>query len=431
MKKIVIIIVILCCGGLAFLALSLLQKAPPEKAGEMLRTLITAPLERGNITPHLEEFAVVSSLQEIAIKSEVNGKVIYCSQLTEDGVLVSKGDILVEIDKRDYEIAKQEAEAALAILKADAEQMKQNIKDLADMLETSKEDYGLEEAKHKRIKELFDKGVYSQNELEKAMQVLSQKKNQHISASNILSKQKFMLEATLAKIKQADAMLDRAKLNITRSTIKAPISGRITECDIEEGEYLNVGKKTCTVVNDSHLSLKVPVNTDEALTILKIFPGNTSWLKAPEDIKVTVQWLRNPDTCKWDAKIARIENYNRKTDTISILVVPSEYSGSRDRLYPLMPGMFCKVIFSGKQLKGAFKIPFSALQFNDNVYTVDKESVLHRYKVKIFATDDDQVIILSGLPDDHSVVIQQLPRGLAEGMKIKAMNIQNTAEEKR
>ncbi len=431
MKKIFIILIILCSGIGLFFALSLLKKSPPKKDGDMLRTLRTAPLVREDITPKLEEFAVVTSLQEISIKSEVNGKVIHCSNITEDGVLVKKGDILIEIDKSDYNIAKQEAEAALAILKADAEQMKQNIKDLTDMLETSKEDYELEKVNSKRIKDLFEKSVYSKNELEKSMQLLYQKKNKHIAAGNVLSKQKFMLEATLAKIKQADAMLDKAKLNIRRSTIKAPISGRIINCNIEEGEYLNVGEKICTVVNDAQLSLKVPVNTDEALKVLKIYPGKTSWLRAPKNIDVTIQWLRNPDSCKWDAKIARIENYNRKTDTISILVVPVKYCGSSDSSYPLMPGMFCKVTFSGKPLKGAFQIPFSALQFNDNVYTVDQDSILHRYTVKVFAVNDDQVIILAGLPENQSVVIQQLPRGLAEGMKIKAMNVENHTAENR
>jgi RND family efflux transporter MFP subunit len=423
MKKVIIIIVILLSGVGIFIGLSLLKEAPPEKSEELLRTLMTLPLKKTTITPRVEEYAMVTSLQAITIKAQVSGKVIYCGPGTEDGVLVKKGDVLVEIDKRDYEIAKQTMEAALEILKADSKQMLQNIKDLKDMLTTIKEDYDLEKINYNRKKGLFEKEVYSKNEVEQAMQAMARKKKMYIEAGNALSKQTFLLEATKAKIKQATAKLDQANLNIERASIKSPIDGRIRNCSIELGEYLNIGEKVCSVINDQQPSLKVPVNAADAMKILEVKPDTRYWLKAPGYIKATVQWLRSPESCRWDAKIARIESYNRDTDTISILVVPTEYSGNGNSSFPLLPGMFCRVTFSGAPLKNSFKIPFSALQFDDNVFTVDPEGILHRNKVIPFSVEGDQVIVLSGLPENHSVVVQQLPRGLAEGMKVKGMNI--------
>jgi RND family efflux transporter MFP subunit len=423
MKNILIIVFVLLLGAAAFVGLSLLKKAPPEKSGEQLRTLITLPLKKTTITPKVEEYAMVTSLQAIALKAQVSGKIVYCGHGTEDGVLVKKGDVILEIEKRDYEIAKQTMEAAIEILKADSKQMSQNIKDLKEMLATIKEDYELEKINYERKKFLFDKKVYSKNEVEQAMQSMSRRKKMYIEAGNALSKQTFLLEATKAKIKQADAKLDQANLNIERASIKSPIDGRIKNCNIELGEYLNVGTQICTVINDQQPSLKVPVNADDALKILEVKPDAHYWLKAPNHIKATIQWLRSPESCKWAAKIARVENYNRDTDTISILVVPTKYCGDTNSPFPLLPGMFCKVIFDGMPLKNAFKIPFSALQFNDNVFTVDSNGILHRNKVTPFSVEGDQVIILSGLPENQSVVIQQLPRGLAEGMQVKAMNV--------
>jgi len=431
MKKTIIIIIILLFGVALFIGLSLLKEAPPEKSGELLRTLITLPLKKTTITPKVKEYAMVNSLQAITIKAEVSGKVIYCGHGTEDGVLVKKGEVLVEIEKRDYEIAKQTMEAALEILNADAKQMVQNIKDLKDMLVTIKEDYELEKINYERKKLLFEKKVYSKNEVEQAMQAMSRRKKMYIEAGNALSKQTFLLEATKAKIKQAKAKLDQANLNIERASIKSPIDGRISGCSIELGEYLNIGEQICAVINDKQPSLKVPVNADDALKILEVKPDTQYWLKAPDHIKATIQWLRSPESCKWNAKIARVENYSRNTDTITILVIPTDYCGNGDLSFPLLPGMFCKVTFYGAPLDNAFKIPFSALQFNDNVFTVDADGILHRNKVTPFSVEGDQVIILSGLPDNQSVVIQQLPRGLAEGMKVKAMNIDSQKEEKK
>jgi hypothetical protein len=165
----------------------------------------------------------------------------------------------------------------------------------------------------------------------------------------------------------------------------------------------------------------VPVNADDALKILGVRPDSRDWLKAQEGIGVTVQWLRYPDECSWSAEIARIEYYDRSTDTLKILVIPTEYSGKDKSPFPLLPGMYCRVTFSGKPLKGVFRIPFSALQFNDYVFTVDKEGILHRNKVNVYSVEGDTVLILNGLPEGQNVVIQQLPRGLVDGMKVEAV----------
>jgi multidrug efflux pump subunit AcrA (membrane-fusion protein) len=80
--------------------------------------------------------------------------------------------------------------------------------------------------------------------------------------------------------------------------------------------------------------------------------------------------------------------------------------------------MFCVVKFQGVPIKNAFKIPFSAIQFGNNVFTVDENGVLHRHSVEIYNIIGNDAIIKEGLPDSTIVVIQQLPRGVVEGMRI-------------
>ena len=419
--KLFIFFGILLLGAGLFLGLKLLKEPPAEKSSELLRSLIVLPLKKETVTPKVTEFAVVKSLEEVSVKAQVSGKVIFCGEGTEDGVNVKAGEIIIQIEKKDYEIARQQADAELAILEANAKQKVQTIKDTSEMLAALKDDYELEKANYARSKKLFDLKVYSISDLEKAQQEMSRRNKQYLEMGNINARTSFELESIKANIKKAKAMLDQAELNLERTSVKGPINGRISNCDVEIGEYISLGQQICTITNDKKPALQVPVDVTEAAEILHVKPGDKYWLALPDSVKVTIAWVKKPKSCLWQGKVDRIENYDTDTDTLRIQVTPDAYSCPGESPFPLLPGMFCQVTFFGAEIKDAVRIPFSALQFGNNVYTIDNKSVLRRYQVKPFSIEGDQVIILSGLPDDEMVVIQQLPRGLVHGMKVKAM----------
>ena len=419
-KSSMLVLAILLLGAGVFTLLWKLRVPPPNKRSELLRSLITRPLRRETVVPEAGEFAVVSSLEDVELKAQVAGKVVFCGRGAEDGTLVGKGEVLARIEDTDYVIAIDEANAEIAILEADAKRAATDIKDLEKMAARMKDDYELEKANYERSKTLFEKNVFSRSELERAEQAMSRRNNVYIESANALSRRKFDLEATKAKIKRAKATLREAKANLDRTIIRSPIDGRVDQCDVEIGEYLGVGKVVCHVVNDSKPKLDVPVNADDALKILGVRPDAQHWLRIPKGVKASASWLRYPGTCAWDMEIIGVKNYDRETDTLKIRVVPLSYCGNAKSAFPLLPGMFCSVVFKGAPIKNAFKIPFSALQFDDNVFTIDKDGILRRHHVKPFSVEGDHVIVLDGLPEGELVVVQQLPRGLVAGMKVKA-----------
>jgi len=421
--KFFIILLILSFGVGILILLINFKKPPPEKSNEQLRSIKVQPLTRGTIVPKVAEFAIVKSLEKVRVRAEVRGKIIECRDDTVDGVNVKKDDILLQLEKDDYIIAKQQAEAELEILQAEFEKLTTNVADYIKIFKTIENDFKIEEDNFKRMQKLFDQNVSSKRELERAKQERSRRKKIFIEVSNLLSTAKFSLQSIKAQIKKAKAILDQAELNLKRTTIRASINGRIGDCRIEIGEYLALGEQICTITNDKQPSLQVPLDATEASNILKIYPGTKEWLKIPDTVKVTISWVKKREACKWSAEVTRVENYDSLTDTLRVLVTPKKYIGNQDKSYPLLPGMFCEVKFFGVKIKNAFKIPFSALQFGNNVFTVNKNGILRRHKIEPFAIHDDQVIILNGLPDDEQVVVQQLPRGLLSGVKVKPVSI--------
>ena len=426
-KNIIISFLILLSAVGIFILLGYLKPKVPMKAEKPMRSILIRPVEKKMIVPKVRGYAFVKSSAIVEIRSEVSGKVVYSSKYRKNGSIVKEGDIIFKIDPDDYQIARDYAAADLLFLKSEKERLERNIEDIEKMCLAMKSDFDLEKDNFKRIDSLFSKGVISLAEKDRASQSLSRRNKIYIEASNRLASSRFELQETIAKIKRADTTLRQAELNLKRCIIKSPLEGRVVNCNIDKGEYLNKGEILCVIKNDMKPELSVPLDVHNLSTILGIMPDKEKWFKVPKEMKVTVSWDENPKKCQWDSKIIRIEKYNLHTDSVTLLVKPEKYKGISNKDYPLLPGMFCTVDFYGIPRKG-FSIPFSALQVGNKVYTVDDKGVLAAHKVEPFLIENDSLIILGGIPDKCRIVARQLPRGVISGMKINPVMEGNSKE---
>jgi membrane fusion protein (multidrug efflux system) len=112
--------------------------------------------------------------------------------LIDDNYEVKKGDLLVQIDPRDYQVQLQEAQANYTKAKSD-----------------------------------YDRDVA-------------------LASSSAISKQD--LDATLAAFDLTAAQLEQAKLNLEYTRITAPVDGRITRKDVEPGDYIQTGQTLFSIV---------------------------------------------------------------------------------------------------------------------------------------------------------------------------------------
>ena len=417
-KNIIIALLILLAGVGTLILLIFLKKPVPRKPENPKRAITVRDISRKMIVPEVKGYAFVKSSSIIQLRSQVAGKVIYASKATKNGSIVNKDEVLLKIEPDDYIIARDQADASLSILKAEKGKLVQTVKDLEEMSKAIKSDYDLEQENYNRILRLYKQNVVSLAEKDRASQALSRRQKLYIEISNKLTNAKFALQENIASIKKAESNLRQAELNLSRCVIKSPIAGRVVGCDIDEGEYLNTGQDVCIIKNDMDPELSVPLDVHSVSGILGIMPDKKRWFAIPEKMKITIAWDEEPDICKWEGEITRIQKYSPETDTVSLLVKPVSYCGKGEKHYPLLPGMFCTVTFFGEPRQG-FSVPFSSLQVGNKIYTVNSKGVLKSHKVKPFLVEDDTLLLLDGLPDKCTIVSRQLPRGIINGMTIK------------
>ena len=425
----VICFIILFIGISLFNLLASMKHKPQEKSSEkLMKTLITIPVKVEDYSIDVIGYGTIEPRRTITVSSLLKGLVVDVNPDLYDGLLVEKGEILAEIDKTDYVIALNKANADLKIIEANEAVQKQDIEDGKEILKTIKNQYKLVEQDYQRHVGMFEKHVVSKQALESAEQTLSEYKNSFLQMQSNLRKTEIELESIIASHERAVAVKAQAESNLKRSTIKAPISGRLKDVNLNKGEYVTLGTVLFDIADDTFLIIPVPLNTEDASAILDITPDNTKsyrhWFKHYKETQVLVQWTEAPERCKWEGEITRIENFDSETHTLAVVVRPIEFIGESEKSFPLVDGMFCKVTFSGKASLDIVKIPWSALQLDGLVYIVDETGKVDARKVDILNSRQDEIIISAGLNEGEEVITQRIPYGVVNGSIVKTVPVE-------
>ncbi len=167
------------------------------------RDLVSLVTASGRIRPHLR----------VEIQAEVSGRIVDLRIL--EGQMVSAGDTLLIIDASTFEAAVQRAQAALASAQATATQARANRNQSERTL-----------GRTQRIREQ-NAELISDQELEAA------ETNNEV--------QEALYQAAEHQVEQARANVREARDRLSKTVIRAPMTGRVTRLNVEQGETAIVG----------------------------------------------------------------------------------------------------------------------------------------------------------------------------------------------
>lgn len=198
-----------------------------------------------------------------------------------DNQMVKKGDVLIEIDNKDFvakvtqaEATLESAEAQLEIAKlgattADLNAAASNLNSQAakDNIASAQARFNKNEKEMNRVEKMLKDGAATQQQFEftkaefetsKAQLDMLKKQyeaasSQAIGAQSQAQGQKSQIILAQAIVKQREAELQLAKTQLDNTLIKAPFDGIISKKSIEVGQYLQAGTPVCSAVDYSNL----------------------------------------------------------------------------------------------------------------------------------------------------------------------------------
>jgi multidrug efflux pump subunit AcrA (membrane-fusion protein) len=349
-------------------------------------------------------------------KADVGAKI--SAQIKQMALLKNKvvraGEVIALLESRDLQAQRAEAVAALnearaneqsvvtgTIPQTDAQDQKA-VRDASAKVANAR-------ATYERRRVLYEKGGISKKDLEGTQLEVSTAENElrlaeqtiALRAKSLNPNDRALAAARTAQAQQRVATLDA---QLSYATIRAPITGIVTDQFQYEGEFASAGGKLVTIADTSQVIVKAPF-ADTAVTELKVgdsatvLPTDTS----AEEMKGQVTLLsRSSDPT------------NR---SVEVWVTLGNAAGT------LRVNGAAQVTVFANSKRDAIVVPSSALTLDASnadegtVMVVDDQSVAHETKVTVGIRTRDKMQIASGLQGGETVVIEG-NFSLADGTKV-------------
>lgn len=340
---------ILAGGGYAYWVLSVEPeeaKSPPP-AEQIIRTRVTR-LRASEYTVIVKTNGVVQPHNAVTLSAEVSGQITIVSPAFEVGAYFSEGDVLVELDDRDYR-------TALTVAKARYE-----------MAESARQ---LAANSHRRISDLIRKNATSESELDQAAANLAQATAE--------------VDTTAAQIEQAQRDLERTKIRVT-------FNGRV------QTKLVGVGRQVT-----SGTALGVVFAVDFAEVRLPLAGRELRFLDLPEmngDPPVEVELRDAIDEASdavWKATIVRTEGALDQ-DSLELFAIArvDDPFGLHSNRPVLRIGQPVVATIRGAKLENVVAMPRGAVRQLDQVFLVDEDELtLTTMTIQPVWSNEEHVIV--------------------------------------
>ena len=377
----------LCIIGFIFLGSIIIKlNNKPEEKKRAFNTLAV-----------LADYAVLDDVQlsvktqgearpqtEIDLVPEIGGKIVYVSPNFIEGGIIKKGEVLLRIEDADYKVSVIRAQAQVA----QAEQSV--IREKAEG-EIAKQDY----------QEL---GIGKASPL--ALRLPQQAQ-------------------ALASLQAAEAELASANLQLKRTEVRAPFTGRVKTKNSDIGQFVSPGRTLGRIFSTSIVEVRLPLSDSDLskidLPIAYVAKNRASAIDV--ELNAIIAGKRR----YWSGKIMRTAStYDTQTRALFAIaeVVDPYGSGASENGYPLAPGLFVDAEISGKIYQEIIVLPRDGLRPDNEVYVVDDKGKANIRKVKVLDSDSERALLLGGVDEGELVVLSPMEKSRTS-MSLRVLDVNN------
>jgi len=360
MKRIPIVAAILAAlavlsGGAFYLRSSSAETKPAVVSPQALPVPV-AVIEEQEVATWDEFSGRLEAVERVDVRSRVAGQVQ--SVHFKEGALVKAGELLVRIDPDPYAAEVERAQAQVVAAQARLSYAK---------------------SERERAQRLWDESAIARRELD-----------ERVNGAQ---------EAD-ANLRAAQAALTSAKLNLSYTEVRAPVSGRVGRLEVTVGNLVAAGPgapvlTTLVSVNPIYASF----DADEHV-VLEI-------LKEKQNVPVDAETVTNGGR-QLRGRLQLIDNQvNTRSGTVRVRAVFDNKDGS------LIPGQFVKLRMGRATTQQALLVSERAIGTDQSkrfVIVVGPDDKAIWREVKLGGTANGQRIVTSGLESGERIVVNGLQR---------------------
>lgn len=246
----------------------------------------TAKIERGEITATVSASGTLSPVVSVQVGSQVSGQIkeIYVDFNSE----VKKDQLIARIDPETFEYRVRQSQADLDAARSQVATQQANI--AAQRAQLSQVEVTIADARRdlERKQQLVEKGFISGAERDKAQATYNALVEQGKAAQAQVQVAIANAGNAQAGVKQREAALAQAKIDLERTAIKAPVNGVVIKRSVEKGQTVAASLQApeLFIIAENLADMRVDTSIDEseigrirtgqkATFTVDAFPGRT------------------------------------------------------------------------------------------------------------------------------------------------------------
>ena len=440
--RIVLPLLILGAGIGGFFAFG--KRAPPKPEGtnKIAPLVQTVGVQQHEQGLQLQVDGITVPFREIEISAEVPGLIKKKFDTCRAGKFVNQDAPLFEFDKREFELERQRLLRLQEQAKVEIVELEREISNTAALRALAASDLELQQKDIKRIKLLFTRKSITEAEVDQAQQRELTARNALVRLEGQESLYKKRQERLASALELAGVQLQRAELDLERTSISAPVAGVVIQDLVEQGAYVQKGTPLVVIEDTSRIEVRCSLRMEELHWIWRQRGASSPNGYELPPTKATVHYELGSRKYQWDGRLDRYEGLglNEKTRTVPCrVVVDAPQSGRAGIDSPpgsappaLVRGMYVRVTLSVDSDEELLLVPEQSLRPDNTVWKIVQESdsqskeprsILRRVSVDVVESLDSGVLVRikgSDLQADDRVVVSPL-ESARDGMLVREM----------
>ena len=344
-KFIIAALIIVVIGTIAYLNVGMKRdNAVPVTAEK---------IERRDLESIVSASGKIQPKKQVNVSAETMGKVV--SVDVNEGDVVKKGQLLLQIDPKNLETAVQNRIASLNTAKSQLDQTRGQIENSKIAVKEAEDNLGRMEAQAKA-------GLVPREQLERARNDLArQRTNLQTAEQNKVTQEQ--------RIKQEEANLDSAEYDLNKVRMVAPFDGLVTRRNIEVGETAVVG-----TMNNAGTVLLIIADLSVIETEIEVDETDIPYINIGQPAKVTIDAI--PDKT-FPGRVTEVGNSpiatgsaqtGRATNFKVVVTIDGTVPNVR-------PGFTCTAVVTTATRQKAIAVPIQAMALRELVVDAEGQVV--------------------------------------------------------
>jgi multidrug efflux pump subunit AcrA (membrane-fusion protein) len=350
LKFILPVLILLAAAGLYQALLASKTERSKPVLSEKVWQIEVIEARRQTLSPSITLYGRIESPE--ALKAAAPGGGVVERVFVRDGDRVGKGQMLVKLDRRDFEAALLQAQADLRDIENQIAELRIRHRSNLSRLETERHLMALAAAEVDRLETLKQRQLSAETQLSSAHSELGRRELEVMSRQLEVDSFAAKLQILQARHDRGKAQLSQARLAMDRSSVTAPFDAIISEVSVSAGDRVLLGQLLVSLFPVEGLEIRAHLPTG-------YIPSVQRALGAGQRLEASV--AGQPELGRFSAVRVAGEAEATGIDLYFAL------DRSPDQL---RPGELLPLIMDLPPVADVFAVPYQAIYGNSRIYRV-------------------------------------------------------------